>query len=378
MAFKIGIVTEYYYPLLGGITENVHNTGIKLKEMGYEVKIIASNYDRARFTVPKSRDLSDPDIIRIGSSLPVYSNGSLAHLTIGKNLRARIRAILEDEKFSILHLHSPTVLTLPLISLLEANCPLVGTFHTYFDRSVIYSVLKELIQKRCIDKLDGQIAVSKTSLEAMSRYFKLHARIIPNGVDTDQFNPSAPRLEKFDDGRMNLLFLSRFDPRNGLALMFRSFEIVKSEFHDVRLIIVGNGPLGFYYRQLVPKALENDIYFEGLVRDNRPTYYATCDVFCSPITKASFGVTLLEAMASCRPIVATENLGYREVLSSDEGFLVSQNDPKAFAEAILHLLKDEQLRKEMGANGLRKALRYSWGRVVHEIVGYYEEILGGT
>lgn len=373
---KIGIVTEYHYPILGGISENVYNTRIRLEKMGHEVKIITSSCRGPRFAVHKSPVPAETNVIRIGHSVPVYSNGSFAHLTIGRKLRARMRAILQVERFDLLHLHSPIVPTLPPIALLEARCALVGTFHTYFDRSFIYCILKGRIQKG-IDRLDGQIAVSMNCVEALSRYFNLHARIIPNGVDTDQFNPAAAPLEKFNDDKMNLLFLSRFDPRNGLSLMLKAFELVKSDLPASRLIVVGDGPLKFYYKHIVPKKLERDVHFEGLVRDRRPRYYAACDVFCSPVMKASFGVSLLEAMASGRPIVATENRGYRELMGPDEGFLVSPNDPVAFARAILLLLKDERLRKEMGAYGRRKALRYSWDRVARELADYYEEILKG-
>ena len=93
--------------------------------------------------------------------------------------------------------------------------------------------------------------------------------------------------------------------------------------------------------------------------------------------KASFGVTLLEAMAAGKPIVATDNCGYRELLDPAVGMLTPPDDPAAFAGAILTLLRDEKLRREMGANGRKKAMRYSWDTVAREIVDYYNEILTG-
>lgn len=375
MALKIGIVSEYYYPLLGGITENVHNTRIRLKQMGHQVKIITSNCDGTRFALHNGHDFTDPEVIRLGHSIPVYSNKSFGRFTIGRNLKKRIRKILERENFDLLHLHSPVYPMLPALALLEAKCAVVGTMHSYFDRSFFYSVLKRPIQKKIIDKMDGKIAVSQSCVQALSRYFKLNARIIPNGVDTAQFNPSVPKLEKFNDGKKNLLFLGRFDPRNGLTLMLRAFEITKSEFPNVRLIIVGDGTLKNYYKRLVPNGLKKEVHFQGLARDERPRYYASCDVFCSPVSKASFGITLLEAMASGKPIVATHNVGYKEVLNQDEGFLVPPDDPVAFARSIIALLKDERLKDQMGANGRRKALTYSWDKIAFEIADYYDEIL---
>ncbi|HVP57614.1 MAG TPA: glycosyltransferase family 4 protein [bacterium] len=373
---KIGIVTEYYYPLLGGISEHVHNTKEKLQEMGHDVKIITSNCSAFGNSKHQFYNPSEPGVLRMGRGVPVYSNGSFAHMTIGTNLAARMRSILDSEKFDLLHLHSPIVVTLPPLAAREAKCALVGTFHTYFEGSLVYSALKHYIQRSIVDRLDGQIAVSKVCTDALGRYFKLRARVIPNGVDTDQFRPDVAPLEEFDGGKLNLLFLSRFDPRNGLALMIKAFELIKADFADVRLIVIGNGPLNFYYRRLVPRELREDVRFEGLSKDKRPAYYASCDVFCSPVMKASFGVTLLEAMASGKPIVATENSGYRELLGPEESILVPPKNPAAFAGAVVSLLKDVKLRREMGQNGRRKAMRYSWDKVTREIATYYDEILG--
>jgi phosphatidyl-myo-inositol alpha-mannosyltransferase len=374
---KIGIVTEYYYPLLGGITEHVHNTKTRLQAMGHDVRIITSNNGAHGGNGNGGADPGEADVIRIGRALPVYSNGSFAHMTVGKNLKGRMRAILQAEEFDLLHLHSPIVVTLPPLAAGEATCPLVGTFHTYFEGSLIYSILRGKIQKTIVNRLNAQIAVSKTTTDALGRYFDLDAKIIPNGVDTDLFRPEAAPLGKFDDGKRNLLFLGRFDPRNGLALMLKAFEIIKSGFPDVRLIVVGNGPLDFYYKSLVPRRLRRDVYFEGPVKDNRPAYYTRCDVFCSPVMKASFGVTLLEAMASGRPIVATENEGYKELLGPGESILVPARDPKAFAGAVISLLRDDGLRRRMGDNGRRKAMRYSWDVVTQEIAACYDEIVKG-
>lgn len=314
------------------------------------------------------------NVIRIGRSLPVYANGSFAHITIGRRLRAQIRTILDEEEFDLLHVHSPLVITLPLLALTEAKCPVVGTFHTSFERSSFYSIFRSRLQKG-VDKLKGKIIVSKACHESLCRYFDLDARVIPNGVDTEHFAPTASPFEKFHDGKINLLFLSRFDPRNGLSLMLRAFEMIKARYEAVRLVVVGDGPLSFYYRRQIPSHLKQDVYFEGLVNDGRPGYYASCDIFCSPVTRASFGVTLLEAMASGKPIVATENPGYKELLGRDEGFLLPADDPDAFSSAILTLIKDEKLRKEMGASGRKKALTFSWDTITRELADYYSEIL---
>jgi phosphatidyl-myo-inositol alpha-mannosyltransferase len=373
MNLKVGIVTEYYYPLLGGISENVHNTALRLREKGHTVKIITSKLNTNGH--PESPDTSS-EIIRIGHSTAIYNNGSLARITIGRNLVGELGKIFDREKFDLLHLHSPLVPTLPMFALFAANCPAaVGTFHTYFDRSIGYSLLKGTVQKKLINKLRGQIAVSQSCIDALKPFFEINARIIPNGVNTSEFSPDIPKFPHFNDGKKNLLFLGRLDPRNGLHLMLQAFSLVKSKFPEVRLIIVGDGPLKKYYKRLVPDGLEKDIHLVGPVLEERNRYYASCDIFCSPVEKASFGVTLLEAMASGKPIVATENCGYRELLGRNEGFLIPPHAPTAFADAILKLLWDQELSEKMGNLGREKALQYSWDNVVDRVAEYYREII---
>jgi len=340
------------------------------------VKIITSNCGHRHYATGEHRLWDERNVIRVGRTTRIYSNGSFAHLTIGTRLRARMREIFAAERFDLIHIHSPIVPTLPMIALIDAPCASVGTFHTYFERGFIYSVLNGRVQRR-LDALDGRIAVSRTCIEALEQYFTLHARVIPNGVDVDEFNPAVPPIEKFADGTKNLLFLSRFDPRNGLPFMLRAFALVKREYPGVRLIVVGDGPLRRYYERLVPRSLADDVHFEGHMRDGRARYYASCDVFCSPVMKASFGVTLLEAMASGKPIVATENRGYRELLGPEEGFLLPRSDAASFARTIVELLEDEALGKRLGAGGRTKALRYSWDLIARDIADYYDEILTG-
>lgn len=373
MTIKIGMVTEYYFPLLGGMTEHVYNVSKRLASRGYKVKIVTSTL-LGRNNNPL-RDPAGTEILRVGYGVPLLVNGSIARIAMGVHLRREIRAMLDRERFDLLHIHSPTVFSLPVFTLVEASCPCIGTYHTYFDRSMLYTLLKGVLQRRAVDKLAGQIAVSRTCIDAMQRYFRLDPRIIPNGVDTEVFHPGVVPLEEFRDGKKNLLFMGRFDPRNGLGFMLEVFGTLRARRNDVRLIVVGDGPFAAYYHHRVPKGIRSDIHFAGSVWKDRPRYYAACDVFCSPVTKASFGVTLVESMAAGRPIVAVDNTGYREVLGPEEGITVSRGDVRGFADAVDKLLDDESLRRRMGESGRRKSLRYSWDRVAGEILDYYLEVL---
>jgi len=110
----------------------------------------------------------------------------------------------------------------------------------------------------------------------------------------------------------------------------------------------------------------NHVHFVGRVTEEElARYYCTADVFCAPNTgMESFGLVLLEAMASGVPIVASDIEGYHEVVDDGvQGVLVKPEDPEALACALASLLRDPARRRAMSAAGREKAQRYSW-RVV--------------
>ncbi|MEW6019126.1 MAG: glycosyltransferase family 4 protein [Pseudomonadota bacterium] len=374
---KIALVSEYYYPLLGGITEHVYNLAKSLVGLGHEVTVITHNLGH-RDDHHYPDEPVDFEVRRFGRGIPLYSNGSFARVTVGRRLGGDLQAFFEREKFDVIHAHSPLTPILPLVAVRRSNAlATVGTFHTYFDRSSGYGLLRKKAARH-MSMLDGRIVVSSACIEALSRYFDTDYRVIPNGVDPDYFTPDAPKLSQFDDGRLNILFLGRFDPRNGLGTMIEAFRLVRREFDGCRLIVVGDGPLRPWYQKKVGRELARDVHFAGLVNGGRPNYYSSADIYCSPCNKASFGVVLLEAMASGKPIVASDINGYAQVMRDGrEGFMVPEGDVEAFAGKLLRLLRDSELRSVMGAEGRHTAVeRFSWELVARQVEDYYLELLG--
>ena len=362
---RIAQVTEYYYPHLGGICEHVHFLAREARRRGHHVDVITSNLAGAR---------QSPDVIRIGQSVPIYSNGSMARITIGHQLRRQMRAVLERGRYDIVHVHAPLAPTLPLLAVDEAPCPVVGTFHTYFDYSVGYALGAPYFQRR-LSRLDAAIAVSPTVVEAHRRYFDADWVQIPNGVDTQVFTPNAPRPGVVRSDAPSILFLGRFDPRNGLAALIEAFRRVRGPGRPAQLVVVGDGPLRSYYRRLA--ADDPDITFVGAVVRERPSFYANCSVYACPTTKASFGITLLESMACATPIACTDLNGFRNVVAHDrEALLVPAGNRAALSDALVRLLDDDSLRARLGTMGRQRALAYGWPRVSEQILSLYSRILG--
>ena len=362
---RIAVVTEYYYPHLGGVCEHVHFFAREARRRGHHVDIITSNLPGAE---------PQPHVIRLGHSQPVYANGSQARLTIGVGLRRRMRKVLRRGHYDIVHVHSPLTPMLPLLAIEEADVPVVGTFHTYFDRSRGYSLLNDFFQRR-LDMLAAAICVSHSTTVALERYFSAAWRIIPNGIDTDVFHPSVGAPPAIRKDVPSILFLGRFDPRNGLSTLIDSFRRVKGKGRQAQLVVVGDGPLReHYYKQARG---DDDITFVGAVLEGRPSYYAHSSIYACPTTKASFGITLLESMACATPIVCSDILGFRDVVVHErEALMTPCGDRDALADALVRLLDDENLRIQLGTAGRHESMQYSWPRVTSQVLQVYHSVLG--
>ncbi|OYV74915.1 MAG: hypothetical protein B7Z74_01640 [Deltaproteobacteria bacterium 21-66-5] len=363
--FRIALVTEYYYPHLGGVCEHVHFFAREARRRGHHVDIITSH-------IPGAEE--QPNVIRIGRSQPVQANGSQARITLGWRLRRQMLRVLREGHYDIVHVHSPLTPVLPLLAIDEADCPVVGTFHTYFDRSTGYALFHRYFQRR-LEKLSAAIAVSHSTTVALNRYFTAGWTIIPNGIDVDVFNPHAPPPPEVRNDVPSILFLGRFDPRNGLDTLIDAFRRVKQRGRRAQLVVVGDGPLRDHYYALAGN--DPDITFVGAVLEGRPSYYANCSIYACPTTKASFGITLLESMACETPIVCSDILGFRDVVKDGrEALMVPCGDRDALADAIVRLIEDEPLRKRLGKRGREESLQYSWDRVTSQVLDVYRSILG--
>ncbi len=366
---RIGIVTEYYYPSIGGVQEHEHHFAREARRLGHTVQSITSSMPDLP---PPAPEAAGPDVLRIARSRPVFVNGSFGRVSTGLFLGGAMQAALERGRFDVLHVHCPLTPVLPYLALHRASCPVVGTFHTNFHPGALFR-LTRAAQQRYLDRLDAAVAVSRACVAAVSSHLHADFRIIPNGVDVERF-AKGRRLTRYDDGKLNVLWVGRAEPRNGLERMLAAFVELRRSV-DARLLVVVDGPLLPRYRAMVPPGLAGDVVFAGKLLHERPDWYASADVYCATTSIASFGVTLLEAMAAGKPILASEIDGFREVLThGKEGELLPRDDARAWARALCRLAREPARALAYGDRGKMSVQRYAWPRVASEVLGVYRSI----
>ena len=361
---KIGLVTPYIYPLPGGVNEHVRYLYEGLIERGHDVRIISSTHGLQR--------ASEGDVIRLGRGFSVPTNGSVGTLTVSPRYLSQIRALLERERFDVLHFHEPFVPLLSLFLLRESRSVNVATFHAYAGWSTSYEFGRRFLGGYA-RRLHGRIAVSAAARHFIDRYFPGDYKLIPNGVDLTRYEGIEP-IERWRDGTANILFVGRFEQRKGLLVLLKAFRVLRRAGHDCRLIVVGSGPQEREVRRYIATRGLKGVELLGRVGDaEKARLFATADVFVSPATgQESFGIVLLEAMAAGAPIVCSDIHGYKGVVRrGEQALLVPPRDHQALVSAISRLLDDPALRVTMGASGRERAQQFSWPSITAKVDDYY-------
>jgi phosphatidyl-myo-inositol alpha-mannosyltransferase len=381
---RVAIVTDYCFPQLGGISEVVHAQALGLTAHGHEVTVVTGHLLRRPEVADDPRPPHDGtyEIIRVGAAIPLFGNGSATLHTIPPMLTESLRRLFRKRRFDVVHVHAPYNPPFPAWAI--DQCPdeviCVATFHSVFPQTTGMDILAEWTRP-WIERLDGRICVSEACIGSLAPYYPYAYDVIPNGIAANHFSPDAEPVAELVGDHQNIVFCGRFDPRNGLDTMIEAYRLLHRDRGDqVRLVVIGDGPLrGLYHRQ-VGRELAPHVHFAGRLNRSRPNYLTSGSVFCTPCNRASFGMVLLEAMSCGLPVVASRISGFQLVMEDGrQGFLVHPSDSaELHAEALARLLDDPKLRRRMGEEGRKTALDlYAWPRVAAKLEAYYTDLLAG-
>ncbi len=367
---RILFVSPFDFGATGGVNEHIIQLDRQFRSMGHETRILA----------PTSTHVGEQDdghVYRLGAAMPIPSNGSMARVTLSPLVINKVRQFLDREQFDVIHLHEPLAPVLPLAVLLFSKSANVGTFHAARTNNLFYLYTKAILDM-FYARLDAKIAVSEAAREYADAHFPGNYEIVPNGIALEEFKTKAQPLPHLMDGHKNILFLGRYnEPRKGFRYLIRAFPMVREQFPEARLIVVGQGDQERYERFLQQHDMR-DVVFAGFIDPElRPRYYASADVFCAPSTgRESFGIVLVEAMAAGTPVVASAIPGYQGVITHGEtGLLVEPKDPHSLAMGLVRALADTDLRNRMTTNAHEDIRQYDWERVAIRVRNAYDQAL---
>ncbi|MFA3784116.1 glycosyltransferase family 4 protein [Melioribacteraceae bacterium 4301-Me] len=254
-----------------------------------------------------------------------------------------------------------------------------GIHYLNFDKPLqkkIYTVIDKFLLKftHCT------ICVAKNDFELGMKYGivrKEKSAVIFNGVDIDQFTQSN-QIEKSTiklkiSNTTIIGSVGRLHPQKGYEYLIKASEDVIKNYQNVRFVIVGDGELRNDLELLAKKSkVENYFTFLGS-RTDIPSLIKQFDIFVLPSLWEGLPLVLLEAMASKKPIVATNVNGITEIIENGkEGILIPPKNYQALSKAIIHLLNNKQLCEQLAEQAFKKVSReFSLNKMINETEKIY-------
>jgi len=364
---RVGLVCPYSLDRPGGVQNHVLGLAAHLRDAGHEPFVLGPG---------TANHLADADLARrftsAGPAVPVPYNGSVARVNFGPVTAARVRRWLAGG-FDVLHLHEPVTPSVSLLALRAATVPVVATFHTATPRSRSMQLAGGVL-RGAIDKIDARVAVSEPARRVVTRYLHRDAAVIPNGFRAADFTPPQPRPTRWRGGdRPRLVFLGRVqEPRKGLDVLLAALPAILAARPDLEVVVAGHG-----HRPLPPPVRR-----ESEVSDARKAeLLASADVFVAPHTaRESFGIVLLEALASGAPVVASDLPAFTALLQADGtdprralGTVFPAGDSRALAAAVTAVLDRPDAARAV--RGWQHAQRFDWASVGPEVVEVYQSLV---
>lgn len=366
---KIGLVCPYNIAKGGGVQEIVIAMQAEIARRGHTAKILT----------PEPRDMPDfhrkDHIIFVGgaadfkSPLHTTSQFSLAADTYG------ITQMLEEEKFDILHFHEPWVPVLSRQILSRSSAVNIATFHAKLPETLMSRTVVKVVEpytRAVLKQLDELTAVSDAASEYVCTLTDQPVSIIPNGIDLTKYKPAK---KPGSGGKPTILYIGRLEKRKGVEYLLQAFNLLVNKDKDVQLIIAGDGPDRDKLEYMVEDLGLENVTFKGYISDEEKVRLLKhTDIFCSPaLYGESFGVVLLEAMATGAVTVAGNNPGYASVLQ-DLGSLslVNPKDIEEFARRLDVMLHDPALRKLWKKWATEQIEQYNYPRIVDQYLHVYE------
>ncbi|MEA2241009.1 MAG: phosphatidyl-myo-inositol alpha-mannosyltransferase, partial [Solirubrobacteraceae bacterium] len=375
---RVGLVSPYSYTYPGGVLTHVEELAGELRERGHDVRILAPVDPDDRLTrvlhrgaAPTPRPLPDPEqFVPLGRTIGFESNGAISNLSHATTTIARLGHELRSGRYDVFHVHEPNAGFAPWYAIEAARVPVVATFHAYATKPVPMAIGNLAGQRRMMNKISLRLAVSDAARWTGERFYGGHYRVIPNGVDLTR----AVTAPKPKNDCLELLFVGRAEERKGLPVLMRAFEALRLAGVDARLTVAGATREEVGHLLLDTEGVD----IAGRVSDEEKwRLLHAADLVCAPaLGGESFGIVLLEALASGTPVVCSDIPGYRDVVRDDvEGRLVAPGDPAALGEAIRALAVRPEHRAELAVAARERAERFAWPHVAEEVEQAYEDAL---
>jgi len=339
-----------YPPHIGGVSSHTYLLSKELKKRGDEVYVL---------TYPHP-DVKDLDGVKVETAFAPNIKGLRGLFFI---ISSTFKLISMVRHYNIDLIHAHFILPPGLIGILVGKILGKKTVVTAHGSDLLIQgknpILRSLI-KFVLGKSDYVLVVNQS---LKSNVLKLGIKpekiyVTPNAVDVEKFNPHGKKLPsdiEITPDKPSVLFVGNLVYQKGLEYLLEAKKLID---WDLELIIVGDGPLRHELEKKVKNDQIKDVVFVGARRDV-DQIMPSSDLFVLPSISEGFPITILEAMASGLPVVATDVGGIGEIMDKNVGIIVKPSDPEGLAGAMDKILKNSELTNSMKVAAREHSRKYA-------------------
>ena len=377
------MISDVYFPRINGVSTSIKTFRTKLIAQGHEVTLITPEYG--------PYDRSDSQLLRIPSRvIPMDPEDRLMKSSSIYALEKR----LQDEHYDLIHIQTPFVAHRVGIMLARRlGIPVIESYHTYFEeylyhyfpflpKAVMRFAARWFTRRQC-NKVDALVVPSQAMLDVLRDYgVTRQMEIIPTGIEDRYLSwPGTTQFRddyKIPQDRPVLVHIGRVAHEKNIDFLFEVLLQARKTLPDILLVIAGEGPALEHLKTLSRNLeLEDNLLFVGYL--DRDTTLLECylagNAFVFASRTETQGLVLLEAMALGVPVVSTAVMGTRDILKSQRGALVAEEDIQDFAKKIVTLLQDPDLQQKLGGEARAYARTWSAEEMALRMIDFYEHII---
>jgi glycosyltransferase involved in cell wall biosynthesis len=291
-----------------------------------------------------------------------------------------IRSLLRTRGIGVMHTHGYKADIYGYLAARGEGTPLVATCHNWLTGGAALAAYN-FLDRVALRRFDAVCAVSSVIAEKLLSLGLRRERItiIPNGIDVRTFDadPNARREKPAPDAKQVVGIVARLDLQKGFDYLLRAVATLRGSFPQLRLLIVGEGPDRPAIEEIIRRHTLTDVVTMAGQRTDMPAIYASMDIFVLPSLNEGLPLTLLEAMAARKPVIATRVGAVPTVITDQQtGLLIAPADEAALTQALRQLLTDPELRLRLGQNArVHVEQNFTAAAMVQKYRAVYEGVL---
>lgn len=388
---RIGIFTDTYPPFINGVSTSIAMLESALIKLGHEVFIVTVNPDAMSYVLE-----NDGRIIRLpGIPLNIYDYRLTGIYSI--------KAVNQIKEWDLDIIHSHTefgVGTFARIMAKQLDIPIVHTYHTMYEDYIHYvtkgyfngpskKILEYLTKFYCDKTVTELIVPTKKTYDLFKKKYEYdrNVHIVPTGIEVERFYKENVDSNKVDELRKKyriknddflILFVGRLAEEKNVPFLIKNHQELLKKSKNYKLMIVGLGPdIDKLKKMTLDLGLSNSVIFTGKVPWHEiNTYYQLASIFVSASHSETQGLTLLEAMAAGKPVVACDDEAFRDVVVDDlNGYLFK--DDFEYVEKIDILREDKKKYNRMAKQARINGEAHSSKYFAEKVLDVYYTALGG-